>query len=202
MRRDFVADVSHELRTPLTSIYGFAQAMLDGVVSKEDQVRRYLQVITDESLRLVRLTNALLDLSRMESHHVKLQLEPLNLSEVVSDTLASLEPQLAEKEVTAESFVGPSLPPVMADADRLEQILLNLLDNASRHVPEGGRVAVSADIPIESPGYVTVNVTDNGPGIPDDEIKFIWERFYKFDNSRKGGRSGQVWFNIPHQSGL
>lgn len=188
MRRDFVADVSHELRTPLTSIYGFAQAMLDGVVNKEDQVRRYLKVITDESLRLVRLTNALLDLSRIESQHITLQRTPLELSEVVSDALASLEPQLAEKQVTAHISIEPGLPRVFADADRLEQILLNLLDNATRHVPESGHVTVSASVVPECPAYVSVSVIDNGPGIPESEMPFIWERFYKVDKARKQNR--------------
>jgi two-component system sensor histidine kinase ResE len=188
MRRDFVADISHELRTPLTSIFGFAQAIADDVVTGEDQMKRYLKVIMDESLRLVRLTNTMLDLSRIESDHVKLQLKPVQLAEVVGDTLTSLQPQLNEKQVVATIQIASDLPLVMADEDRLEQILLNLLDNATRHAPVGGEVTISAALLPEQTGSVQVEVKDNGPGIPPDELPFIWERFYKADKARKQNR--------------
>jgi two-component system sensor histidine kinase ResE len=188
MRRDFVADISHELRTPLTSIFGFAQAIADDVVTGEEQVKRYLKVIMDESLRLVRLTNTMLDLSRLESDHAILQLKPIRLAEVVSDTLTSLQPQLNEKQVEATTQIAPDLPLVMADEDRLEQILLNLLDNAVRHAPEGGQVTIRAEQLPEQSDLVQVYVEDNGPGIPPDELPFIWERFYKTDKARKQNR--------------
>jgi signal transduction histidine kinase len=188
MRRDFVADVSHELRTPLTSIYGFAQAILDGVASTKEQVRRYLGVIMDESLRLIRLTNTLTDLSRIEAQHVRLDLEPVSLPEAASDAIASLEPQFAEKHITVQLDLDENLPLVCADADRLEQILLNLLDNAARHAPESGSILVRGRVC--SDAYVELSIEDNGPGIPDEELPYIWERFYKVDKARRQNRTG------------
>ena len=187
MRRDFVADVSHELRTPLTSIYGFAQAIVDGVASTQEQVQRYLGIIMDESLRLIRLTNNLIDLSRIEAHHVRLHLIPLSLAETVSDAIAFLEPLFTEKNITVQSVLQPSLPPVYADADRLEQILLNLLDNAARHAPHGGRVVVRAQLADDD--FVELCIEDNGPGIPEEELPYIWERFYKVDKARRQNRT-------------
>jgi signal transduction histidine kinase len=188
MRRDFVADVSHELRTPLTSIYGFAQAIVDGVANTQEQVQRYLGIIMDESLRLIRLTNNLIDLSRIETHHVRLNLIPLSLADAVSDAIASLEPQFAEKDITVHPVLAPALPFVYADADRLEQILLNLLDNAARHAPKGGRIVLRAG-PADD-GYVELSIEDSGPGIPEEELPYIWERFYKVDKARRQNRTG------------
>lgn len=193
MRRDFVADVSHELRTPLTSICGFAQAILDDVVTTDEQKRRYLGIIMDESLRLTRLTNTLIDLSRMESHKASLRLEHLVLADVASDALAFLEPHLVEKGVSVHTQIAADLPLVMADPDRLEQVLLNLLDNAVRHAPQNGHVELAARPWPESaplPTQVLITVTDNGPGIPEEELPFIWERFYKVDKARKQHRTG------------
>lgn len=190
MRRDFVADVSHELRTPLTSIYGFAQAIMEGVVTSSDQVQRYLGVIMDESLRLVRLTNTLIDLSRIESQRVKLHMIPVSLAEVVADTVAALERQLAEKDISIEVVLTPDLPRVQADPDRLEQVLLNLLDNAVRHTPTHGRVIITAEPSSPNADHVQVAITDNGPGIPEEELPFVWERFYKVDKARRQNRTG------------
>jgi two-component system sensor histidine kinase ResE len=176
------------LRTPLTSIYGFAQAILDGVASTKEQVRRYLGVIMDESLRLIRLTNTLTDLSRIEAQHVRLDLEPVSLPEAASDAIASLEPQFAEKHITVQLDLDENLPPVCADADRLEQILLNLLDNAARHAPESGSILVRGRVCSDS--CVELSIEDNGPGIPDEELPYIWERFYKVDKARRQNRTG------------
>lgn len=190
MRRDFVADVSHELRTPLTSIYGFAQAIMEGVASNAGQVQRYLGVIMDESLRLIRLTNRLIDLSRIESQHVKLHLSHVSVADVLTDTITSLERQLAEKGIAIEAQLAPELPLVEADSDRLEQVLMNLLDNATRHTPSNGKIVVAAELALPAATHVQVSVADSGPGIPEHELPFIWERFYKVDKARRQNRGG------------
>lgn len=185
MRREFLANVSHELRTPLTSIRGFAQAILEGVVSAEDQVRRYLHVIMDESLRLTRLVNTLLDLSRLESNAAALHFEPVDVGELLVEVAEVLDPLMREREIRIESDVPP-LPPVIADRDRLAQVWLNLLDNAVRHSPKGGTVRVRASAVVGSPDdQIVIDVENEGQGIPEEELPYIWERFYKVDKARR-----------------
>lgn len=181
MRRDFLANVSHELRTPLTSIRGFAQAILEGMVSDEGQVRRYLHVIMDEGLRLIRLVNTILDLSRIESKAVALQLEPLQLKEVLEDVVESIEPVCKDREVRVELDLDPSVI-VCGDRDRMAQIFLNLIENSVRHSPKGSAIQVRSE---RIDGEVEVSFSDQGPGIPEEELPYIWERFYKVDKSRR-----------------
>lgn len=181
MRRDFLANVSHELRTPLTSIRGFAQAILEGMVTDQRQVRRYLQVIMDEGLRLIRLVNTILDLSRIEAKAVSLQLEELPLAEVVEDVVESMEPVCRDREVGVELDLDPEAV-VQGDRDRMAQIFLNLIDNSIRHSPHGATIRVRLE---RSAGEVVVTVADEGPGIPEEELPYIWERFHKVDKSRR-----------------
>lgn len=185
MRRDFLANVSHELRTPLTSIRGFVQAILEGVVSQEEQVRRYLQVIMEESLRLSRLVNTLLDLSRLESNAVTFTFEDVDLSDSLAGAVERLDPLASEREVEVRLALEP-LPPVTADRDWLAQVWLNLLENAIRHSPKGGVVTVKTSRAADpSSAWAVIDIDDDGPGIPEDEIPYIWERFYKVDKSRR-----------------
>jgi len=185
MRRDFLANVSHELRTPLTSIRGFVQAILEGVVTQEGQVRRYLQVIMDESLRLSRLVNTLLDLSRLESNAVTFSYEDVDLSHSLEGAVERLDPLAGEREVEVRLLTEP-LPPIKADRDWLAQVWLNLLENAIRHSPKGGVVRVLAYRSSDDPGgKAVIDIEDEGPGIPEEEIPYIWERFYKVDKSRR-----------------
>ena len=185
MRRDFLANVSHELRTPLTSIRGFAQAILEGMVSGEEQGRRYLRVIMDESMRLIRLVNTILDLSRIEANAIPLNIEPLDIAEVISDAADSLEPLCRDRGIEIELDCGPA-PIIHGDRDRLTQVVQNLLDNAVRHAPKGTKVTVRTG-PVEladEPG-VRIDIEDRGEGIPPEDLPYIWERFYKVDKSRK-----------------
>lgn len=185
MRRDFLADVSHELKTPLTSIRGFAQAILEGVVTQKEQAQRYLHVIMDESVRLTRLVNTLLDLSRIESNAVALQFEDVDLGESLADAVERLDPLQSERDVEVKLEIPP-LPPVRADRDWLAQVWLNLLENGIRHSPPGGVVYVRAALDSDAAGpMVVVDVEDEGAGIPEEELPYIWERFYKVDKSRR-----------------
>ena len=185
MRRDFLADVSHELKTPLTSIRGFAQAILEGVVTQKEQVQRYLHVIMDESVRLTRLVNTLLDLSRIESNAVSLTFEDVDLGESLAGAVERLDPLQGERNVEVKLEIPP-LPPVWADRDWLAQVWINLLENGIRHSPPGGVVSVRAGLLEGSRGTsVVVDVEDEGAGIPEEELPYIWERFYKVDKSRR-----------------
>ncbi|RKO67401.1 sensor histidine kinase [Desulfofundulus salinus] len=188
-RKEFVANVSHELRTPLTIMQGYTEAILDGLARDESQRREYLQNILEEILRLRRLVDDLLDLRRMESGRITLRKQPVDMKALVNQVVERFAGVAGEKGTILEVHLPEVLPPVCGDGDRLAQVLYNLIDNALRVTPAGGRVEVAAR---QVAGRVEVAVKDTGPGIPAHEIPLIWERFYKGDPSRRrvGGGSG------------
>ena len=177
--RDFVANVSHELRTPLTSIQGYAQAILDGTAP---DAKRAAGVIHGESERLRRLVEELLDLARMDTGQAPLARKPVDLGAVLSAIVERLKLKAAEKGVQLQNEAN-SLPSLIGDGDRLAQVFTNLIDNALKHTPEGGKVRLKAEA---SSGWVSVHVDDTGPGIPPDELSRIFERFYQLDKARSG----------------
>ncbi len=182
MQKDFVANVSHEIRTPLTSIEGFSQALLDGVVESEEDRRRYLAVISDETSRLKRVLEQLLALSRIDAGAWVLRPAPLAVSDYVESLREKFLPQAAEKgiELRAEPCLG--IPQVETDRDALEQVMHNLVDNAIKFTPTGGEVVLSAE-PTPA-GGVRLQVRDNGQGIPQEELQHIFERFARVERSR------------------
>ncbi|MGE5588427.1 MAG: ATP-binding protein [Clostridia bacterium] len=187
LRRDFVANVSHELRTPLTSIQGFLEAMMDDVISDESVKRQYLQVMHRETLRLNRLIHDLLDLALMESGRVSWDLNPIDSSQLVSRVLFKLTPQLHEHQVQVGVDIPENLPLILANEDRVEQVLINLLSNAVRFSPPGSAIAIQAR---SSGDEVTVSVRDHGPGIPAEDLPYVWERFHRVEKSRARALGG------------
>ncbi len=185
LRRELTANVSHELRTPLTSIKGFAETLLHGAMKDEATCRRFLTIIDGEADRLVKLVDDLLDLSRLESKGVTLELGVVDLGQLVAHTIDKLRP-LAEESKLVLAHSGPSGVLVVADSDRLEVVLTNLIDNALKYTPPGGRVDVEV---LPTDHEVTVAVTDTGRGIPPDDLPHVFERFYRADRSR-ARRSG------------
>ncbi|HHY46847.1 MAG TPA: cell wall metabolism sensor histidine kinase WalK [Firmicutes bacterium] len=200
-RREFVANVSHELRAPLTAIRGFAQALTDGTVQDDEQRQRYLRLIRDESIRTNRLLEDLLDLSRIEAGKVAMDLRPVNIKEVVESVLEKQALKASRMGISTVDDTPPDLPLVLADGDRIEQVLSNLIDNAIRATPSGGRITVSAGIyPVRQreaapwlregagkndvTGFVRVSVRDTGHGIPPGDLPHVWDRFYKVDKAR------------------
>ena len=181
MRREFVANVSHELRTPLTSIQGFIQALIDGTVSEEGAREKYLKLIRGEVVRMNRLINDLLDLSRLESGKVQMELAPLDIREIADSAVSAMDFRAHERNVSLRNLIPEGLPPVLADGDRIEQVFMNLLDNAITATRPGGYVELSAR---EAKEEIYVSVADTGHGIPPEELPFIWERFYKVDKAR------------------
>jgi two-component system sensor histidine kinase ResE len=181
MRRQFISDASHEIRTPLTSIGGFAGAIADGTAATPEERTRSAALIVREVERLTRLVNELLDLSKIESGAVKLDLEQVELPELIGDAVEAFGGQAQEKEVHITIDVPADLPAVRADPDRVYQVLVNLLSNALRFNRPAGEVEVSAR---PDDGYVRVGVRDTGPGIPADQLPRIWERFHRADASR------------------
>ena len=203
-QRDFVANVSHELKTPLTSIQGYSQAILDGTARGEEAVQRAAGIIHDEAGRMRRLVEGLLDLARIESGQVVMAQETVDLGHVLGDCVDKLALRAQEGGITLSLDV-PDLPPVLGDGDRLAQVITNLLDNALKHTPSGGRVTVEAEEVREAQALraiepaldsavslpaVVVTVSDTGCGIPPEELSRIFERFYQVDKSRASGKSG------------
>lgn len=188
-RRKFVANVSHELRTPLSIIQGYTEALIDGMASSEAERKKYLANIHEEVLRLSRLVAEILDLRRIESGRVEMETKEVMLTRIVERVVDRFQTLAAEKKINLSQgiFHGQSL--VHADPDRLEQVLINLLDNAIQNTPAEGKVEVFIQ---DSGDKLEVSVRDNGPGIAYEEQSLIWERFYKVDKSRtrSGGGTG------------
>jgi two-component system phosphate regulon sensor histidine kinase PhoR len=181
VRREFVANVSHELRTPLTAIKGYAETLRDGGLRDPKAAAEFVAVIHRHAERLRALIEDLLDLSSVEQGQARLDLGPVSLRDVAAQAEAVTRPAAQEKRHTLAIDVGPDVPRVLADRDRLAQVLINLLDNAVKFTPEGGRIEVSAR---PAPGRVVVTVADNGIGIPREDLGRIFERFYRVSRSR------------------
>ena len=183
-KTQFVSDVSHELRTPLTAIRGAAETLLDGDVEPEDQ-ERFLSTIALEAERLGRLANDLLTLQRIEGATGELPLRQVDLRLAADRAAAMLEPLLEDRDVTLT--VNGRAPLVLGDQDRLQQVVLNLVDNASRIVGEGGHVRV--ELTAEGDRAV-LSVVDDGPGIPEEDLPRLFDRFYRADSSRTRASGG------------
>ncbi|WP_066175384.1 ATP-binding protein [Bacillus marinisedimentorum] len=187
LRKDFIANVSHELRTPISMLQGYSEAMVDGIAGTVEEQREMAQIIHDESMRMGRLVNELLDLARMEAGHIQLNLEPVYVGPFVERIVKKFQTLAKENGIALEYDVPDDQTRVYLDPDRLEQVFTNLIDNAIRHTSENGTVSVSVRIEGKT---VTADVTDTGSGIPAEDLPFVFERFYKGDKARTRGRSG------------
>jgi len=185
IRRDFVANVSHELRTPLTAIRGFAETLRGSELSAE-QRRQYLDVILRHADRLTALIEDLLELSRIEGGTRELAPEPLDAATLARGLLQDLKPRLDARRLRAECRAEPA-PQVWADRRALEQILLNLLDNAIKYSEPGGRIEIAI---LGSLAGVRIDVSDTGIGIPEADRARIFERFYRVDKARSRDLGG------------
>ncbi len=178
-RIDLVTNVSHELRTPLTAVKGLVETLRDGAVDDLDVRDKFLASIEGETDRLIRLVNDLLTLSRADAQALALHRERFDLTDLARSCADELAAHALALNVSI-SVEGPSVH-IHADADRIRQVLVNLLDNAIRYSPPGETVTVSVT-PL--PGSVAVSVQDHGPGIPPEEQARVFERFYRADKSR------------------
>ncbi len=183
-RRDFVANVSHELRSPITSIQGFAQGMLDGTIP-EQQHPQYLQVVVDETHRLAKLIHNLLNLSRMENEETSLALSDFDVNELTRRVLISRVTQIDEKQLEMAVEFEEDACFVHADADQIQQVLINLLDNAIKFTPAGGTVTLSTRVVGD---HVSLRVKDTGVGILPEDAPHIFDRFYKADKAHTVGK--------------
>ena len=188
LRREFVANVSHELKTPLTAIRGFVEPLIDGTVKDEETSQRYLGIMRDETVRLSRLIDDLLDLSRLEAGKEQLNLEPVDLAELGRGVVERMGPLFSDKGVGVTLEAETGLPPASGDGERLMLVITNLLGNALRHTATGGKVTVK--VTRERGGAIEVTVSDNGEGVPAEELPLIWDRFYKVDRSHQRTTAG------------
>jgi two-component system sensor histidine kinase ResE len=186
MRREFVSNVSHELRTPLSYLQGYTEALLDGMAKDSDEKQKYLNIIHEETLRLRRLVNELLDLSRIETGQIAIDKKMISINKIIERVIKKVEPAVDKRGVKIETQYE-DLPMIAADEDRIQQVILNLVDNAIRYTKSNGKITIKAS---NSKGGIVVSIRDDGEGIPEDELPFIWDRFYKTDKSRVRDKGG------------
>ncbi len=197
-QRDFVANVSHDLKTPLTAITGWSQALLDGAANAPAERERAAATIHDEANRMARLVNELLDLARLESGQLQMNMRRVDLGEVLADVHRSQLPQARARNIDLALDATPT-PGVLGDRDRLIQIFTNLADNALAYTPAGGAVHLATRT---NDGWVEGIVADSGPGIPEEELPRVFERFYRLEKSRargEGGRGSGLGLAIVHE---
>ena len=189
VRRDFVANASHELRTPLTAIRGFAETLKAGAINDAESAERFVDVIVRHTLRLQALVNDLVALSRAESPEQEYELAPVDLGAAVRDVVLGLAAQADQRALDVQIDSLGSLPDVIANPRALDQVLINLVDNAIKYTPEGGQIIISATKVSDA---VTLEIENTGPGIPPDQLERIFERFYRVDagRSREMGGTG------------
>ncbi len=187
MRRQLIGDVSHELRTPLTAIKGSMEGLMDSVLPATVDT---FQQIHQEAGRLARLVDDLQELSRVEAGAYPLDIHPVEISTLVKTTLKRFESQAQAKQIELRSDLPADLPPVLADQDRITQVLTNLVGNAVQYTPAGGKISILAR---SRQDEVQVSVVDTGIGIPAEHLPHLFTRFYRVDKSRSrqaGGGSG------------
>jgi signal transduction histidine kinase len=179
-KNDFVSLVSHELRTPMTSIKGYTDLMLKGAVGAlNEQQKSFMTIVKSNVDRMADLVSDLLDVSRLEAGRVRLMLERLDLAGVILEISQELTETMRQRELTLHFDLPPGLPPVCADRGRIVQVLLNLLSNAYRYTPAGGKITIAVHALGDE---VQVDVIDTGIGIPDKDREAIFERFYRADH--------------------
>ncbi|NTU58884.1 MAG: cell wall metabolism sensor histidine kinase WalK [Chlorobiaceae bacterium] len=182
MRRDFVSSVSHELRTPLASIKGYTETLLEGAMNDPEHAEAFLRIILQESEQLTVLVNDVLDLSRIESGKIVYVFTPLDIKPQLEKTVAMFEQAAAKKGVRIELAIPKGFPSVLADSSYFDIVMRNLIDNAIKYVDEkSGRIRIGA---YSSHDGVSIEVEDNGIGIPQSDLDRIFERFYRVDKAR------------------
>ncbi len=186
MRKEFVADVSHELKTPITSIMGYAETLTEGEYDKETR-QHFLEVIVSESKRMARLVQDLLTLSKYDNNKNKCEKTKFDLGQVVKEAQEKLQIEIDKKGLKAESFVTANVPNVYADKAGIERVILNILSNSVKYTNEGGNIKIYVGF-VYNDAYI--KIIDNGIGIPEEDLKKIFERFYRVDKARSREAGG------------
>ena len=180
MRKEFVADVSHELKTPITSIMGYTDTLLEGDYDQETQ-KEFLQVVSSEARRMAKLVTDLLELSRMDNNKKRIKKVSFDLGNLAKECQKKLAIEIKKKKHHVECLVTADVPPVYADKDDIQRVILNILSNSIKYTPEGGTIKIYVGF-VYSDAYI--KIIDNGIGIPESDLNRIFERFYRVDKSR------------------
>lgn len=180
MRKEFVADVSHELKTPITSIMGYTDTLLEGDYDPETQ-KEFLQVVSTEARRMAKLVTDLLDLSRIDSNNKKTKKVSFDLGALAKECQKKLAIEIKKKKHHVECLVTADVPPVFADKDDIQRVILNILTNSIKYTPDGGNIKIYVGF-VFNDAYI--KIIDNGIGIPESDLNRIFERFYRVDKSR------------------
>jgi two-component system phosphate regulon sensor histidine kinase PhoR len=189
MRTDFVANVSHELKTPLTSIKGFLETLLDGALEDQKTAEHFLNIMKTETDRLTRLIDDLLKLSKLEDKRTTLNKQQLDLADVVSQVMQIFIGRADDKNIELTAKIQRNLPLILGEKDLLVQVLVNLVDNAIKHIPEGETVNITVELDKDNP-KVLIAVADTGSGIPTENLPRLFERFYRVDKARSRDAGG------------
>ncbi|PLR99788.1 ATP-binding protein [Bacillus sp. T33-2] len=184
MREDFIANVSHELRTPISMVQGYSEAIVDDIAETDEEKQEMARVIYEESLRMGRLVNELLDLARMEAGHTRLSLENVEITPYIHRVIRKFHGLAKEKGIEIAAELNSDEAYFRFDPDRIEQVLTNLVDNAIKHVPDSGTITVAGRTDERG---LYIEVTNEGQGIPEEDLPFLFERFYKADKARTRG---------------
>lgn len=197
MRSEFVANVSHELRTPLTSIQGFVETLKEGAINEPEKAQYFLKIIEKQSNRLNNLIGELLQLSKIESQEIAMNLQSINLRDLIDKIISEFKKKIEQKDHKIKINISPQLSLIKADPEQIEVVFRNLLDNAVKYTPDGGEIYISA---LEKSKNIYIEIADNGIGISAEHLPRIFERFYRAnkDRSRKLGGTGLGLAIVKH----
>lgn len=186
-RRDLIAAVSHDLRTPLTSIRAMIEALADEVVAEPEMVQRYYGTIRSQIQNLSGLINDLFELSQLETGQVQLAVEAVNMNDLLSDVLESMQAQAGAKGVSLQGIFSEDVPIIKGELNKLQRVITNLVQNAIRHTPAGGSISLATQ---PAPDGVEVEVADTGEGIAPEDLPHIFEQFFRGEKSRSRETGG------------
>lgn len=193
-RREMVANVSHDLRTPLTSLHGYLETLLlkDEKLSAEER-REYLEIATSQSARLSQLISELFELAKLDSSETLINMEPFSLAELAQDVAHKFSLQAQQRNIQLHTEFGNNLPFAYGDIGLIQRVLDNLMENALRYTPAGGRITLSLQ---SDAGNIKVKVADSGQGIPSEEIPHIFDRFYRLEKNRSSANNAGLGLAI------
>ncbi len=187
MRREFVGNISHELRTPLAAIKAIVDTLRDGAINDKKAAVDFLNRLDVEVDGMTQMVAEVIELSRIETGKIKLKLEPVDLNLLAEEVIARLGPQADRQQVSLSAELASDLPSVQADKERIQQVIVNIVHNAIKFTPPGGKVVVSTKLDDQS---VVTRVSDTGIGISKEDLPHIFERFFKADKSRSTSGTG------------
>jgi signal transduction histidine kinase len=186
LRRTFISNLSHDIRSPLTSIKGFLQAILDGTIPREKQ-DKYLNIVLKETERLTKMTNDILDLSKMEGGQLELSKTEFSINNLLVNEIEKHETRLIEKNINVEFHLTEGNDLVYADIEQITRVVYNLIDNAIKFVEYGGKISLGTKI---KKNKIFISIKNTGEVIDDENLRYIWHRFHKLDKSRGEDKGG------------